>query len=171
MSEQIPSIEDFMAESTRGNTITTEELDELCVKYAAAREEYDKAKESSTDLYNVAEGLKGKVVEAMTLAGKNKYIVEGIGTFGFKDTMSVKTPKSLEEKQTLWKYLEEKYGSEVVWDKFGINSKTLNSFYNSELEAFNELALAGKVSGDFHLPGIEAPTAQRDLKLTKEKKK
>ena len=170
MSE-IPSIDDFMAESTKGNTITTEQLDELCIKYAAAREDYEKAKENSNDLYAAAETLKGKVVEAMTQAGKSKYIVDGVGTFGFKDKMSVKTPKTLEEKQVLWKYLEEKYGKEVVWDKFGINSQTLNSFYNSELEIFNEEAKLGKVSGDFHLPGIEAPTAQRDLKLTKEKKK
>jgi len=170
VSEEI-SIDDFMAESTKGNTITTEQLDELCVNYAGARNEYEQAKERATDLYNVAESLKGKVVEAMTQAGKSKYYVEGIGTFGFKDKMSVKTPKTLEDKQTLWKYLEEKYGSEVVWDKFGINSQTLNSFYNSELEIFNDKAKAGEVSGDFHLPGIEAPTAQRDLKITKEKKK
>ena len=104
------SADAWMEESSKGNEITTAELDERCIAWAKAREEYEQAKQEATDLYNESERLKGKVVEAMELAGKNKYVVEGFGTFGFKDSMSVKTPKTIAEKKQFFAFIMEKYG-------------------------------------------------------------
>lgn len=163
------NLEEWMEESAKGTSITVEELDQLCKNYKEARELYDEAKKKSTDLNSIAEGHKAKLIEALELSGKRKYVVDGLGTFSFKDSMSVVTPKTIEAKQTLWNFLLEKYGEEVVWDKFSINSRTLNSFYNAELEIFNEKAMRGEVTGDFHLPGVDAPTAHRDLSFRKEK--
>lgn len=165
------SIDEWNEEAAKGNSITVEELDELCIAYKKARDEYDAAKEVSDAAYAERERLQGKVVEAMELAGKSKYVVEGVGTLYFNDKMSVRVPKDIESKKVLFKFLLEKYGPTVYWDKVSIHSATLNSFYNQELEAFNEASKAGKLNGDFNFPGVEAPTAMRSLGLRKEKTK
>lgn len=167
MNEQ----EMWAEEAAKGNSITVEELDELCRAYKKSRDEYDAAKEVSDAAYAERERLQGKVVEAMELAGKSKYVVEGVGTLYFNDKMSVRVPKDIESKKTLFKFLLDKYGPTVYWDKVSIHSATLNSFYNQELEAFNEASKAGNINGDFNFPGVEAPTAMRSLGLRKEKTK
>lgn len=164
------TIDEWQEESTKGNSITVEELDEICRKYKLARDEYDAAKEVSDRAYAERERLQGKVVEAMELAGKSKYVVEGVGTLYFNDKMSVRVPKDIESKKLLFKFLLDKYGPTVYWDKVSIHSATLNSFYNEELAAFNEAAKTGTVNGDFNFPGVEAPTAMRSLGLRSEKK-
>lgn len=171
MKETMISQDEWMEESTKGSSITVEELDELCRAYKRARDEYDAAKEVSDRAYAERERLQGKVVEAMELAGKSKYVVEGVGTLYFNDKMSVRVPKDIESKKQLFKFLLDKYGPTVYWDKVSIHSATLNSFYNQELEAYNEASKAGNVTGDFNFPGVEAPTAMRSLGLRQEKKK
>jgi hypothetical protein len=164
------SQDEWMKEAASDTKITVEELDSLCSEYKAALEVYQSAKAVSDVAYKEQERLKGKVVEALEQAGKSKYVVEGIGTFYFIDKMSVKIPKDLDQKKAFFKYLHDTYGDTVYWDKVSVHSATLNSFYNAELEQFNEKAKAGLVSGDFHIPGLEAPTAMRSLGLRSEKK-
>lgn len=163
--------EAWAEEAAKGNSITVEELDTLCKEYKAARDYYDSTKEVSDRAYAERERLQGKVVEAMELAGKSKYVVEGVGTLYFNDKMSVRVPKDIEDKKTLFKFILDKYGPTVYWDKVSIHSATLNSFYNEELSAYNEEAKAGAILGDFKFPGVEAPTAMRSLGLRKEKTK
>lgn len=160
-------INEWMEAQSEGTSITVEELDTLCKEFKEAQEVYQSAKAVSDAAYKEQERLKGKVVEAMELAGKSKYVVEGIGTFYFSDKMSVKVPKDLENKKAFFKYLHDTYGPVVYWDKISVHSATLNSFYNAELEQFNEKAKQGLVSGDFHIPGLEAPTAMRSLNVRK----
>lgn len=170
MNENEIGIDQWQEESAKGSSITVEELDELCRQYKKTRDEYDAAKEVSDRAYAERERLQGKVVEAMELAGKSKYVVEGVGTLYFNDKMSVRIPKNIEAKKELFKFLLDKYGPTVYWDKVSIHSATLNSFYNEELAAFNEASKAGNVTGDFKFPGVEAPTAMRSLGLRSEKK-
>lgn len=153
--------------------ITTEMLDQLGQAYKKAwdaKEAYDKAGKVLSEAANDAENA---LIEAMTQAGKDKYIVEGVGTFGFVDKMSVTTPKTNEDKQKLAEYLEQKGGKVLFWSMFGINSNTLQTFYRGEFEEYQEAIEKGAVDKEvaFGIPGLDAPTNRRGLRLYSERKK
>lgn len=149
------------------STVTTEELDKLAKVYQEKYEEYERAKEISGNLYKEAEELEGKFVEALQLAGKSKYYVEGIGTFSFMDKMSIRIPKTIEDKKKLFKYILDTHGEIFYWDKVSVNSATLNKLYNEDLKTAETRGVDASL---FHIPGLDQPTNMRSLKLTKEKK-
>lgn len=162
------------AEQAAANTsITTEELDQRAKEYNEAWDQYEGAKEVASELYQRAIALEGKMVEAMEQAGKRKYHVEGVGTFSFTEKMSVQTPKTVEDKIKLARYLEEQGGKNYFWDKFSVNSNTLQPLYKAEFEAYKKKCEdEGKpeLAATFSLPGVGAPTLMRSLKLTPDKK-
>lgn len=150
--------------------ITVEQLDDWGKKWKDASEKYTAAAALASEAYKVKEELEGKFVEALNQAGRKKYFVEGIGLVGFATRMSVQTPKTIEDKQALARWIEEKYGKTVFWDKFSINSQTLQSFYNKEYELFEERCEATGVPEQFHIPGLAPPVAKVGLKkLSKDK--
>lgn len=161
---------DQTAEEIGKKTITTEELDEWAKKWETAWAEYEKVKEVASAAFVKFEEIEGQFMEAMRQAGKQKYFVEGIGTIGFKKTMNVPVPKTIEQKQQLAKYLEQKGGKTLFWDKFSINHNTLKSFYNAEFKEFESYEEnAGK---QFMIPGLEAPTVKEGIQvLSKDKAK
>jgi len=144
--------------------ITTQELDEMGKAYSAKYAEYEAASKVSKGLYAEAEELEKKMVEAMQLAGKTKYFVEGIGTFYFSNKMSVTTPKTIEDKKAFFKYLLETHGEVYYWDKLSVNSQTLQGIYNSDAKAAAERGEAL-----FHIPGLEQPKNKVTLNFKGEK--
>lgn len=173
MSEDMmKEFDDVQAEMS---SITTEDLDKFAREYQEKYDEYEAQSKIGKELYKEAELLELRFVKALELAGKSKYHVEGIGLFSFVDKQSVQTPKTLEEKQQLAKYLEENGGKTLFWSMFGINSNTLQSFYKGEFEAWKKKCAELQDEGvtdipNFGIPGIGAPTNMRSLRLTKEKK-
>lgn len=150
--------------------ITVEELDEWGRKWKEASEEYATASARASELYKVKEELEGKFVEALQQAGRQKYFVEGIGLVGFSKRMSVQTPKTIEDKQALAKWMQDTYGKEFFWEKFSVNSQTLQSMYNKEYEIFEERCEATGQSEQFHIPGLAPPVAKVGLrKFSKDK--
>lgn len=81
--------------------------------------------------------------------------------FKIESKASVKTPKTVEEKQALFQYLE---SIGLAWEIFSVNSQTLNRTYKDLAE---QAALEGNL--DFRLPGVEQPKIYSDLKVKKEK--
>lgn len=162
---------DQAAEEAGKGSITTAELDEL----AKAREEAwriaDEAKARSSELIRQAEEVEDKFILAMEQAGKQKYSVEGIGTYSFTSRMSVPTPKTNEEKIAFAKFLEEQGGKVLFWSTFGVNSNTLQSFYKNAFEEHEKMCEEKGISEPFLVPGLQAPTAKKSLRLTKDKSK
>ena len=165
---------DAWAEQASVNSgITTEELDRRALDYNEAWDAYEKQKKIASELYDKAVVLEGKIVEAMEQAGKRKYFVEGVGTFSFVEKMSVQTPKTVEDKIALARFLEESGGKNYFWDKFGVNSNTLQALYKAEFENFKDKCEKEGRAADaaaFLMPGVGAPTLMRSLKLTADKK-
>lgn len=156
----------------QASPITVEELDSWALKWKQATEKYQAAAAAATELYKEKEELEGKFIEALNQAGRQKYYVEGIGLVGFSKRMSVQTPKTIQEKQALASWMQEKYGKEFFWDKFSVNSQTLQSLYNKEYELFEERCELTGVSEQFHIPGLAPPVAKIGLrKLSKDKGK
>lgn len=80
-------------------------------------------------------------------------------TFYIEEKESVKTPKTLEEKRLFFEYLQ----SIGMYDEMvSINSQTLNSLFKTMSEKAAEEGIL-----DFVMPGIEAPTSYKNLKMRK----
>lgn len=96
-----------------------------------------------------------KLMDAMDI-----YSVKMHGfTFYTAETETVKTPKTLEDKAKLFEFLRDK----GLYDEMvSINSQSLNSLYRAlSAEALEKGHL------EFLMPGVDAPTSFRQLKLKK----
>lgn len=175
MSEQaMPTPEAWGEVVASASGITTETLDKLAHELNEAEARYDEAKEVSTDLYNKARDCEQRLVEALNQAGKRKYVVEGIGTYFFEERYSVKTPKTIEEKKAFAEYLKEKGGEVYFWDKFSVNSNSLQAIYKGDHKEYLEKCKkegTPEKAALFAIPGLEAPTLTINLKMLSERKK
>jgi hypothetical protein len=160
------SLNEWNEAKAETSQVTTQQLDELAKAYQKKYEEYEQASAVSKELYKAAEELEGKLVEALNQAGKNKYHVEGIGTFSFMNKMSVQTPKTIEDKKALLSYIKETHGETFYWDKISVNSQSLNKLYNEDLASAQERGIDPSL---FHIPGLKQPTVMQSLRLTKER--
>jgi hypothetical protein len=156
----------WLAKAAEGTGVTTEELDRRAKEYSEAYARYEEQKKISSKLHEEAEVLEGKMVEAMELAGKRKYHVEGLGLFFFRDQMVVTTPKTTGDKKKLLTWLRKTFGETVYLDKVSVNHQTLQSIYNKTFEEYVE---QGKDAATFHIPGLQPPTNRRSLSFKGEK--
>jgi len=145
-------------------TITTKQLDDAAKLWKELEGTYDDAKALSTAAFKEYEKGEKQFQELLKKAGKKKYTVEGLGTISRVDKLGVTTPKTDEDKRAFFTWLKAK-GNDVYFRYITINHASLNSFYNSELDAASE-------SGEeFNVPGIGAPTSSEHLRFIKEKVK
>lgn len=137
---------------------TNAELKALAKRVAELKAEITKRE---TDLGLVKEDyqkLSGAMLRALELMD-----VESIRAHGYlfyKETKtSVPVPKTLEDKQALFDYLQERG---IFLESVSVHSQTLNSLYRTYAE---EAAEKGVL--DFRMPGVGEPTSFVNLKLRK----
>lgn len=114
--------------------VSTKQLDELVVALKKARQEYDIAKAIASDKNAHVDDLETQLVDLLTAAGKKSYEVDGVAKVTVTIKTSVTTPKTIEEKEKLFEFLEKKFGREGLIAYQSVNSMTLNSLYNKEYE-------------------------------------
>lgn len=159
-----PTTQDWL-EAGANQAITTEMMDQLVKDMREKREAYDAAKEEATQKYKVFAEAEGKLIEAMTQAGKRKYVVDGVGTVFFVEKLVVPTPKTNENKLLFFDFIKQEYGQDFLNEKLSVHHQVLQKIYN---EAFKEAKDRGE--GDtFTVPGLEAPTQMISLNFRKEK--
>jgi len=122
----------------------------------------DELKEALKDESAKLETFKSETIKAMEAMDIEKQHVTGCGTIFRQKNFSIKTPKTIEQKEALFKWIGENKGRDVLRNMLSINSQTLNSFYKSELEVAKE---TGNI--DFSLPGIDAPELYYTLGMRK----
>lgn len=137
-------------------------LDAMVAEMVELRKAHKAKKDEAAQAYAKVEEIEAKISSVLQASGKSKYFVDGLGTAYIINKHVVTTPKSNEAKEALFKYIEEKYGREVLTSKLSIVHASLNAFYNEEVAA---LAKEGKVA---EIPGIEAPTHEINLGFRKE---
>lgn len=140
--------------------ITVEELEKEIEEVFNLRIEHAKAERFAKDLKNdLTEKqlvLKAKL-ESLEL---DSYKAKA-GTFSFRMKSGFRVPKDLESKKLFFTYLEDK----GVFDELvSVNSQTLNSWVQAEIEAAEE---AGNF--DFQLPGLEKSEARVSFTMTQAK--
>jgi len=143
-------------------SVTLEALDALVAEYVKAREVYEAAKKVSGEKYADYQALENKLVTTLSEAGKKSYKVDGVGAVTRVVKTSVQTPKDVNDKRAFFDWVEAQYGKDVRDTMSSVNSNTLNSFYNQEVEKHKDDPM-------FAIPGIGTPTASEHLSFKRDK--
>lgn len=138
----------------------TTDLDSLLAEVLRLREDYERKDAIAKEAYHVRKAKEKEFLDALVACGKEKWAIPGIGTASAVNTLSVPVAKTIEDKKSLWDYIAQKYGIDVAYDKFGMHSKTLQSFYKEELASAEDPSL-------FSLPGIAEPTSEKEFRFRK----
>lgn len=140
--------------------ITTDELDQKVKQMVEAREDYDAKKKISSEAFAEYEKYKFELLEMMKLCGKDKYLVDGLGTVSKNIKKTAKVPKDLIEKQKLLAYFRN-LGEEVYYNTVTVNSATLNSFIKTMVDE----------DPSFEMPGVGELKTSEEIRFTKARKK
>lgn len=140
--------------------ITVEELEKSIEELFTLRIEHAKADRLAKDLKNdLTEKqlvLMSKLESLELDSYKGKY-----GTFSYRMKQGFRVPKDLQSKKMFFSFLEDK----GVFDELvSVNSNTLNSWAQAEIEAAEE---AGNF--DFTLPGLEKSEPRPSFTMTQSK--
>jgi len=156
----IDNVIDFMAK--KEDAITLAAFEKLCremleMKFALddRQQAIDREKEKLMELQE-------KIIGHMTEYGKTKHHIEGLGTIRIDEKESVQTPKTMEDKQKFFAWLDARG---MLWEVININSMTLNKIYNEESEKALQQGIL-----DFRIDGIGAPKAYKKIGINKERK-
>lgn len=134
--------------------VSTRELDELVRQLKHARDEYDQFKTIASEKNEIAEKLENQLVELLVAANKKSYEVDGVARVTVTNRTSVATPKTNEEKEKLFAFLEKKFGKDGLIAYQTVNSMTLNSLYNKEFEQSVETGTEFEMGSVLAMPTI-----------------
>lgn len=150
----------------RWNTVGAEDIpttafDTLVSRMLTEWDVYEAKLDEAKALKAVYDETEIELMDLLKRAKKTKYQAEGLGTVGITNKYMVKTPKSIEDKQSLFDWIKGKFGYESMMGLTTINSQTLNAFVNEIKEK----------EPTIEIPGLEAPTHRETLSFRAEKKK
>ena len=154
MTEEQASLEQWQQLDQPEQTVTLEQMDQLLVDLRQKRDRYDELKANATEAHGAYEAQMKLVIDTLNANKRNNYSVDGVGSVHIVHKEVYTTPKTNEQKTSLFNFIKEKYGPDVLMSMVSINSQTLNSWANKEAEA-----------GVMSIPGLEAPTMQENLSL------
>ena len=142
--------------ASEASGITTEALDAKVLDMLKKRAEYEAKKEEASNLYKEYEQAEYELLETLQQCGKTKYIVEGVGTASVGMKKSTQVPKDVNSKREMLAYFQG-LGEMEYLNFVSVNSMTLNSYINAQLEN----------DPDFTIPGVGPQTISPTLRFTK----
>lgn len=149
-----------LAEWTQVEEVSTVEFDEAIKVLAEAQQDYDQASLVVDEASTKREIARAKILELMERSGKTKYQLDGYGTVSRATKFSVTIPKDMDSKVAMLKYFRS-LGEEMYLAYVSVNSSTLNSYYNENVEK----------NPEFKIPGVGEPTSINSVRFTKDRKK
>ena len=141
--------------------VSIEQMDDAVKKLRLAKEEKTKAKAVYDSVQKQYAEAEAKVMALMEHSGKKTYIAEGFGRVTVKEELSVRTPKTPEDKQKFFDWLRNHMGEDAYYAYMTVNSRSLNSLYKQKVEEYGE---QGKV---LEIDGLESPSSFTKLSFTK----
>ena len=154
MTEEQTSLDQWQQLDQPEQAVTLEQMDQLLVDLRQKRDHYDELKAKATEAHGIYEAQMKLVIDTLNANKRNSYSVDGVGSVHIVHKEVYTTPKTNEQKTSLFNFIKENYGPDVLMSMVSINSQTLNSWANKEAEA-----------GVMSIPGLEAPTMQENLSL------
>ena len=136
------------------------DLQEKIRKLKTERDQYDAMKATLDQIGSACDSLEAEILAHLEENGMSNFRVDGVALISVVEKLSVKTPKTPEEKKAFFNWLEETKGSEVLLHYQTVNSQSLNSFYKAEFESKSD-----EEKLTFNMPGIGAPTMSKKLSV------
>jgi hypothetical protein len=152
--------EDNLNEWAIPSNISTEQLDEEVRKLIEYEKDYDAKKKISNEADAVYETQRTYILGLLQALGKTKYFVDGLGTVSMAIKTSVTTPKSPQDKRAMIDYFLSLEEGHVYPAYLSVNSNTLNSYINQQLE----------MDPEFILPGCSEKKEKPELRFRKDSK-
>lgn len=143
------------------SSLSLKEMDEALCSLRALQEEYSRINKLAKEASARYREQQAVVINMMETAKKGTYITEGIGRATLKDKLSVKVPKSPEEKSAFFNWVKVNMGQDAHDTYMTVNSASLNRLYK---ELSEEWANKGEV---LEIDGLEAPSSYKELSFTK----
>lgn len=138
---------------------TIQEMEQIVQEIAELRSQEAQASLAKKGITEKLEAAELKMITILTEAGIPSFRGSS-GLVSISHRTSVKTPKTLEDREKFFSYLKER----GVYDSMiSVNSQTLNSFYKSEIELAQQEGRDG-----FEVPGLNEVTIQETLSFRKE---
>jgi len=141
------------------NEVTTDQLKIAITEMIEAEKQYLEAKKVSSAFNAVYDEKYAKVIELLEATGMEKFSVPGIADVTKMQKLKVTTPKDSVAKTQFFGWLMAKYSDDWL-NEVTVNYATLNRIYNEAYEATEDKAL-------FSIPGIEAPTLETSLRVSR----
>ena len=153
--------QDVWISATAEKPLDLSEMDSLVQKSLEAWQLADEKKKAYSEAYEAAEKVDAQIMEALKLAGKSKYFVDGVGTVSISQRTIVRVPNHPEAKKKFFKYLQD-LGEGVFYSLATVNSNALNAWFNSKVEEETSRGVLG-----FSVPGIDDPTMRETIRFNK----
>lgn len=140
--------------------ISVQRLNQMVEQLAQLRAEEETLDLERKKLQMKLDALEGQLMEILEEQGMSSFTAPS-GLINLVQKSSVTTPKTLEQKRSLFKYLSDRG---VFEELVSVNSQTLNSFYRAE-----EAMALERGDFDFNLPGVGQPSVRNQLRFTRKK--
>lgn len=134
---------------TETSEVSVSDLNNLAGEIAELRSQEALASQGKKKITEALETAETKMIELLTGAGLTKFD-SAFGKVVISHRLSVKTPKTPEDREAFYNRLKEQGLYEAM---ISVNSQTLNSYYKEEFEKAKE-----RGDDDFEIPGIREVT-------------
>jgi len=141
--------------------VTIEEMQEAVSQLRQAKDSYADKKAISEEAYSHVKEYEGKLIEMLEKTGQRTFEVTGIGKATVSTELSVKTPKTNEEKVAFFSWVKANMGQDAHDAYMTVNSRSLNTLYK---QASEEAAARGEV---LDIDGLEQPSSRSKLSFKK----
>lgn len=135
--------------------ITVSQADTLLVQLRDLRTLYDEAKANASEIYKEVEAKEMELLNVLDALDRDSYSLPGIGVATKVLDKSFKMPESPLNRELLFKYINDKYGKDVLYKYTTIHHAALNSFIKEEIKNGSQV------------PGMDVPTPTSYLRFTK----
>ena len=126
------------------------------------RDQYDAMKRTLDQIGCTRDALEADILQHFEENAMTSFRVDGVALISISEKMTVKTPKTPEDKTAFFNWLRDTKGPEVLLHYQTINSQSLNSFFKAEWESMSD-----EKKLTFVIPGIEAPSMVKKLSVRK----
>jgi len=148
---------DLQEWNTPKEEVSLATMEKALEDYTLARTEYEAAKAVSNGKHAIMVEKEESILDLLDKTGRDSWDGKA-GKISKTTRMEYTTIKDPTEKIAFAKWLETKYGKDMFWSLFGVNSMTFNSFCRKEFD-----------NGETTIPGVNEPTEKIGLSFRKKK--
>jgi hypothetical protein len=138
--------------------ISTDEVDRAMSDYVDKRRDYVEKRFIAKEAKVLVDEAELKIIDYLNRMKKKSWELDGIGKITRTEKNSVKIPRELHDKVAMLNYFKS-LGEDTYNSMVGVNSATLNSYFNQQREN----------DPTFLIPGVGEPTVTEGLQFRRKK--